>query len=219
MLLIAQTLLSAGNPAQVQEFDQWLAANNKTLSGTNLQDAAVKAGFEASLVALALFPQVVRQMASDLNWTKALGGTFAIDRNLVFDSIQKLRRQAQSVGTLKTTPQQEVTTQATPSGEQVIIIEPANPQVVYVPQDNPQVVYTQAPSTTTVVIQEDDDDWEEAVAAGVIGFTAGVAMSSFYNPYYDGGYGRYGGGLHVQRRMGRLPGSPRGCARRLGGPS
>ena len=191
--LIAQILLSAADPAQVQEFDQWLTANNKALSGTNLQDAAVKAGFDASLVALALFPQVVRQMASDLNWTKTLGGAFAIDRNLIFASIQKLRRQAQSVGTLKTTPQQEVTTQTTSSGEQVIVIEPANPQIVYVPQYNPQVVYTQAPSTTTVVIQEDDDDWEEAVAAGVIGFTAGVAMSAYYNPYYYGGYGWYGG--------------------------
>ena len=124
---------SAADPAQVQKFDGWLTANNKTLSGSKLQDAAVKAGFEASLVALALFPQVVRQMASDLNWTKTLGGTFAINRDLVFDSIQKLRRQAQSVGTLKTTAQQEVTTQTTSSGEQVILIEPANPQVVYVP--------------------------------------------------------------------------------------
>ena len=64
--LIAQILLSAADPAQVQKFDRWLTANNKTLSGSKLQDAAVKAGFEASLVALALFPQVVRQMASDL---------------------------------------------------------------------------------------------------------------------------------------------------------
>ena len=181
--LIAQILLSAADPAQVEEFDRWLAANNKALSGSKLQDAAVKAGFEASFVALALFPPVVRQMASDLNWTKLLGGTFAVNQDLIFDSIQKLRRQAQSVGTLKTTPQQEVTTQTTSSGEQVIIIEPANPQVVY----------TQAPTTTTVVIQEDDDDWEEAVAAGVIGFTAGVAISSFYNPYYYGPYGWYGG--------------------------
>ena len=192
--LIAQILLSAANPAQVQEFDRWLTANNQAASGQNLQDAAVKAGFEASLVALALFPQVIKQMASDLNWTKTLGATFAANQDLIFASIQKLRRQAQSVGTLKTTPQQEVTTQATSSGEEVIIIEPANPQVVYVPQYNPQVVYTQAPSTTTVIIQEDDDDWEEAVAAGVIGFTAGVAISSFYNPYYYGGYGWYGGG-------------------------
>ena len=191
--LIAQILLSAADPAQVEEFDRWLAANNKALSGSKLQDAAVKAGFEASFVALALFPQVVRQMASDLNWTKLLGGTFASNQDLIFDSIQKLRRQAQSVGTLKTTAQQEVTTQTTSSGEQVIIIEPTNPQVVYVPQYNPQVIYTQAPSTTTVVIQEDDDDWEEAVAAGVIGFTAGVAISSFYNPYYYGPYGWYGG--------------------------
>ena len=216
--LIAQILLSAADPAQVQEFDRWLTANNKALSGSNLQDAAVKAGFEASLVALALFPQVVRQMASDLNWTKTLGGTFAVNQDLIFDSIQKLRRQAQSVGTLKTTPQQEVTTQTTSSGEQVIIIEPANPQVVYVPQYNPQVVYTQAPSTTTVVIQEDDDDWEEAVAAGVIGFTAGVAISSFYNPYYYGGYGWYGGGYMYNDGWDDYIGSPRGCARRLDGP-
>ena len=55
--LIAQILLSAADPAQVQKFDRWLTANNKTLSGSTLQDAAVKAGFEASFVALALFPR------------------------------------------------------------------------------------------------------------------------------------------------------------------
>ena len=49
--LIAQILLSAADPAQVEEFDRWLAANNKALSGSMLQDAAVKAGFEASFVA------------------------------------------------------------------------------------------------------------------------------------------------------------------------
>ena len=78
--LIAQILLSAANPAQVQEFDRWLTANNQAASGQNLQDAAVKAGFEASLVALALFPQVIKQMASDLNWTKTLGATFAANQ-------------------------------------------------------------------------------------------------------------------------------------------
>jgi hypothetical protein len=189
--LIAQILLSASDPAKVKEFDGFLAAN-KSLAGTTLQDAAVKAGFDASLVALALFPQVVKQMASDLKWTTTLGKTFAANKQAVFDSIQRLRGLAQQMGTLKSTPQQEVKTQKTDSGGQVIVIEPTNPQVVYVPQYNPQVVYTQ-PATTTVVIKEDDDDAEEAVAAGLIGFTVGIAIgASMSSPYY-GPYGWYGG--------------------------
>ena len=76
----------------------------------------------------------------------------------------------------------------------MIVIEPANPQVVYVPQYNPQVVYTQAPTSTTVVVQEDDDT-AEAVAAGLIGFTAGIAIgAAMNNDYYYGPYGWHGGG-------------------------
>ena len=191
--LIAQILLAAAEPAKVKDFDTWLTANSKTLAGTKLQDAAVKAGFDASLVALALFPQVVKQMASDIPWTTQLGKTFAVSKDAVFNSIQKMRRQAQEVGTLKSTPQQEVKTETTSSGEQVIIIEPTNPQVVYVPQYNPQVVYTQAPTTTTVIIQEDDDDAAEAMAAGLIGFTAGIVIGASMDNHYYGGYGWYGG--------------------------
>lgn len=190
--LIAQILISAAEPQRVKDFDTWLTAN-KTLSGTALQDAAVKAGFDASLVALALFPQVIKQMASDIPWTTSLGKTFATSKDAVFTSIQKLRKQAQQVGTLKSTPQQDVKTETTPEGEQVIIIEPTNPQVVYVPQYNPQVVYTQAPTTTTVIIQEDDNDAAEAMAAGLIGFTAGVVIGSTMNNHYYGPYGWYGG--------------------------
>ena len=189
--LLAQILLSASDPAKVVELDKWLKSN-MNLKGTQLQDAAVKAGFEPSFVALALFPQVVSKMAADIDWTTLLGQAFAADRSAVFASIQKLRHQAQEVGTLKTTAQQEVTSQTTSAGEHVIVIEPANEQVVYVPQYNPQVVYTQAPDTVVVV---DDDDTEEAVAAGLIGFTAGIAIgAAINNSYYYGPYGWHGGG-------------------------
>src|SRR5262245_10636969 len=56
--LIAQILMSAQDPPKVTELDKWLKANT-SLKGSQLQDAAVKAGFEPSLVALALFPTVV----------------------------------------------------------------------------------------------------------------------------------------------------------------
>src|SRR6185295_5210347 len=120
------------------------------------------------------------------------GQAFTTDKSGVFDAIQRLRKQATNVGTLKTTAQQEVSSKTTSSGDNVIVIEPANPQIVYVPQYNPEVVYTQAPTSTTVVIQEDNTD--EVVAAGLIGFTAGIAMgAAMNNHYYYGPYGMYGG--------------------------
>jgi hypothetical protein len=190
-------LMSATDPAKITELDKWLKANDAlkgtALKGTALQDAAVKAGFDASFVALTLFPQVVAKMADQIAWTRVLGQAFTSDRSAVFDTIQKLRQQAKNVGTLKSSPQQEVETRTTSSGQEVIIIEPANPQVVYVPQYNTEVVYTQAP--TTVVVVEEDDDADEAIAAGLIGFTAGIAIgAAMDNNYYYGPYGFYGGG-------------------------
>jgi len=191
--LLAQMMMSAVDPAKVSQLDQWLRSS-PNLKGTELQNATVKAGFDASYVALAIFPQVVSYMAQNIAWTTALGQWFTNDRNALFDSIQRLRAQAASVGTLKSTPQQEVETKTTESGQQVIVIEPTNPQIVYVPQYNPEVVYTQAPSTTTVVVQEDNDA-DVAVAAGLIGFTAGIAIgAAMDNNYYYGPYGWHGGG-------------------------
>ncbi len=190
--LLAQILMSAQDPPKVAELEKWLKTNT-TLKGTQLQDAAVKAGFDASFVALALFPQVVTMMSEQIAWTVLLGESFTKDKTLVFAAIQKLRKQAQSVGTLKSNEQQEVGTKTTSSGEQVIVIEPTNPQIIYVPQYNTQVVYTQPPTTTTVVIQEDNDA-DVAVAAGLIGFTAGVAIgAAMDNNYYYGPYGWHGG--------------------------
>ena len=190
--LLAQILMCSTEAGKVVQLDTWLKANPQ-LKGTPLQDAAVKAGFEPSFVALALFPQVVDKMAQQVALTALLGEAFTKDRSAVFEAIQRLRKQAKDVGSLKTTSQQEVTTKTTTSGSEVIVIEPTNPQVVYVPQYNTQVVYTQAP--TTVIIQEDDDDAEEAIAAGLIGFTAGIAIgAAMDNDYYYGPYGWHGGG-------------------------
>ena len=208
--------MSATNPSKVTELAKWLKSN-ANLKGTQLQDAAVKAGFDASFVALVLFPQVVSRMAEQIAWTRVLGQAFESDRSAVFASIQKLRKQAQTVGTLKSTPQQEVETKKTSSGEQVIIIEPANPQVVYVPQYNTEVVYTQPPSQT-VIIQEDDNDAEMAIAAGLIGFTAGIAIgAAMDNHYYYGPYGWHGGGYMYNDAWDDYYDAPGRCARGLDG--
>jgi len=61
--LLAQILLCAGDPATVTKLNGWLRANQK-VKGSDLQDAAVLAGFEPSFVALALFPTVISSMAA-----------------------------------------------------------------------------------------------------------------------------------------------------------
>jgi uncharacterized protein DUF3300 len=189
--LLAQMLLCAADPAKVSELNAWLSAN-KTLKGTALQDEATVAGFEPSFVALVLFPQVVTFMADQLDWTTRLGKAFAANRTAVFDSVQRLRKKAHESGALTSTPQQDVETKTTANGQPVIVIEPANPQIVYVPQYDPQVVYTQPPSSTVVVQQDSTSD---AAVAGLIGFTAGIAIGAAVdNNYYYGPYGWHGGG-------------------------
>jgi len=190
--LLAEMLLCAGNPGRVATMSEWLQSQG-TLRGSELQAVAATAGFTDSFVALALFPDVVEYMAAHIDWTKKIGEAFAADKSAVFGSIQRLRGKAKAAGTLKTTPQQQVETKTTSSGEQVIVIEPSNPQVVYVPQYNPQVVYTQP--STTVVVQQESSSSADAALAGVIGFTAGVAIgAAFDNNYYYGPYGFHGGG-------------------------
>jgi Protein of unknown function (DUF3300) len=192
--LLAQMLMCAAKPSNVAALSEWLASH-QSQKGTELQDAATKAGFEPEFVAMALFPDVINSMASRIDWTTQLGSAFASHRSAVFDSIQRLRAQAQKAGKLKDSAQQDIETKKTSSGQEVIVIEPTNPQVVYVPQYNPTTVYTQ-PTSSTVVVQESSSSGD-AVAAGLIGFTAGIAIGAamdndyYYSPYGWGYRGAY----------------------------
>ena len=189
--LLAQMLLCAAKPAKVGGAQRMDGRESRRSRAAICRTRPTKSGFDQSFAAMVLFPDVVERMASQIDWTTRLGEAFAADRSAVFASIQRLRTKAQQAGKLKSTPQQDVETKTTSSGEQVIVIEPANPQVVYVPQYNPQTVYT---VVVTVVVQQEDNT-AEAVAAGLIGFTAGIAIgAAIDNDYYYGPYGWHGGG-------------------------
>ena len=179
--LIAQILDASTDPPQLKSFAGWLNQNS-SLKGSALQEAAQKAGFDGPYIALAVFPQVVQMMDQKPEWTEQLGQAYIADSQAVSDSIQRLRKQAQAMGNLKTNQQQEVVTQKTSSGEQVIVIQPANPQIVYVPQYSPQVVYVQSapppPSSSA-----------NAAGAALIGFTAGIIVGAAANDHYY--YGPY----------------------------
>ena len=186
--MVAQILLCAQSPYQIRQVNTWLH-ENPTLKGSELQDAADAQGFDSEFVAMVLFPDVLTMMADDEAWTTQLGNAFSTNKDAVFDSIQRLRAKAKQLGNLESNDQQKVVVQAAPSGQQVIVIEPANPQIIYVPQYNPQVVYV-SPAPTYVSTGYSSGT---VVAAGAIGFAAGVIVGAAINDDWHGGWGWHGG--------------------------
>ena len=129
--------------------------------------AVDKQSWDSSVKALTEFPTVLDNLAKNLTWTSSLGEAYHNQPSEVMAAIQTLRAKAKAAGNLKSTPQMTVV-QQTP---QTIVIEPANPQVVYVPEYNPTVIYG-TPYYTPGYTAGD------ALAAGVIGFGAGVALGA-----------------------------------------
>jgi hypothetical protein len=142
--LLTQTLMASTYPLQVIAASRWLEEdNNKNLKGDALAKALESEDWDPSVKSLVPFPQVIAMMNDNLEWTQQLGYAMATQEAAVFDSIQRLRRQAQKAGSLKTTEQQRVMVQ-----EDNVVIEPADPQTVYVPVYNPTEVYGAWPYPT-----------------------------------------------------------------------
>jgi Protein of unknown function (DUF3300) len=133
--LVAQILAGSTYPTQIVEADRWLKQNSN-LQGEQLGTAVNAQPWDESVKALTQFPSVLDNMSTNLSWTSALGDAYFNEPEAITAAVQKLRKQAQAAGNLKTTKEQTVTTQA-----QTIIIQPASPQVVYVPVYNPTVIY------------------------------------------------------------------------------
>src|SRR6185436_1121369 len=98
--------------------------------------------WDDSVKTLVNYPEVVKQMSGDLDWTSDLGEAVVADQGAVLDAVQAFRRKAQAAGNLKSDGKQVVEVE-----KEIIKIVPADPQVIYVPQYNPSsvVVYSAAP--------------------------------------------------------------------------
>jgi len=133
--LLAQVLIAATYPDDLQAADQWIKAH-PDLKGDALNNAVAQEPWDPSVKALAPFPAVLDMMVKESAWTNKLGQAFMNQQADVTASVQRLRHKAYAAGNLKTNPQERVVV----AGE-YIDIEPANPQVVYVPTYDPTVVY------------------------------------------------------------------------------
>ncbi len=186
--MLANVLVAATFPLEVVSADRWVK-QNKDMKGDQLNAALDKMKWDLSVKALAPFPQVLAMMSEKLDWTQTLGEAFLAQQPDVMDTVQKLRAKAQAEGNLKTTQEQKVQVKG-----QAIVIEPASPTVVYVPTYNPAVVYGAWPYPAYPPYPY--YPYGGAVAAGVIGFAAGVAVGAAWN----NGWGNWnwgGGSMNV----------------------
>jgi len=135
--LLAQTLVAATYPLELVQLQQWLE-KNKNLKDKALADAVAKQPWDPAIQSMAAFPDVVKRLADDIQWTTDLGNAFLDQQSDVMDAVQRMRKKAQETGALKTSEQQKVETKVIEQ-KTVIVVEPANPQVIYVPSYNPVV--------------------------------------------------------------------------------
>jgi hypothetical protein len=173
--LLTQTLMASTYPLQVVAASRWLkASDNKNLKRDALAKTLESESWDPSVKSLVPFPQVIAMMNDNLEWTQQLGYAVATQQAAVLDSIQRLRRQAQKAGSLKTTEQQRVVVQ-----EDNVVIQPADPQTVYVPVYNPTEVYGEwpYPSYPPVSIPPAPAYYPYGYALGAgLAFAAGAAI-------------------------------------------
>ncbi len=177
--LLTQMLMASAYPLQLVAASRWLEkADNRKLKGDALVKALARENWDPSVKSLVPFPQLIAMFNDKLEWTQQLGYAVANQQAAVLDSIQRLRRQAQKAGGLKTTEQQRVVV-----AEDTIVIEPATSDTIYVPVYQPANVYGEwpYPDTPPVYLPPPQEYYPAAYTPGYVwgtglAFAAGAAI-------------------------------------------
>jgi uncharacterized membrane protein YgcG len=134
--LLAQLLMAATYPLEIVEAARWVQKNPK-VTGDKLEAALKEQTWDPSVKSLCAFPDVLKRMNENLDWTQALGDAFLAQKAELMDSVQNMRRKAYEAGNLKSGKEQTVTERE----DKIIVIESAQPEVIYVPTYYPTAVY------------------------------------------------------------------------------
>ncbi len=187
--LLSQALVASTYPLEIIQLQQWLE-KNKGLKDKALTDAAMKQDWDPSVQAMAVLPDLVKQLAENIKWTTDLGNAFLAQQSDVMDAVQRMRGKAKDKGNLKSSEQQKVETKVVES-KQVIVIESASPEVIYVPSYNPTVVYGAPVYPYPPIVYPPVGAY---VAAAAISFGVGMMVGAAWG---GGGWGCGWGGNDV----------------------
>lgn len=100
------------------------------------KDLKPKSTWDGSVISLLNYPEVIKMMSEDLDWTQLFGEAIVNQQDDVLAAIQQLREEAVANGVIKSDEKVKVVRQ-----EETIIIQPASQEVIYVPQYEPEMLY------------------------------------------------------------------------------
>ncbi len=133
--VLAHILIASTYPLEVVQAARWVERNSG-LEGDDAIAAVEDEDWDPSVKALVAFPDLIKRMSDDLDWTQQLGDAFLDNEERMTDRIQVLRRHAYDQGNLKNLEHLEVVQE-----KEKIIIEPAVREVVYIPYYDTRYVY------------------------------------------------------------------------------
>jgi hypothetical protein len=169
--LLTQLFMASTFPIQIVQAARWLE-KHPGLKEKALEDALKPETWDASVKSICGFPDVLKKMNENLDWTQDMGEAFLAQRSEVLDAVQRMRGKAYESGNLKTTPQQTVTQQQ----DKIIVIQPSDPEVIYVPQYSSTVVYGSAWAYPSYYYPPAYYGWGYGAMAFTAGFVWGAAM-------------------------------------------
>ena len=108
--LLAQLLMAATYPLELVQAQRWLERKgNASLKGEALAQALQAQPWDASVKSLVPFPDVLKMMNDQLEWTQQVGDAVLAQQADVLNAVQVLRNRAQQAGQLQSGPQQTIT--------------------------------------------------------------------------------------------------------------
>jgi hypothetical protein len=102
--LLSQILMAATYPDEVAAAARWSRANPQ-LRGDQATRAVQEEPWDPSVKALVAFPDLLARMDESPQWLSDLGQAFQQQESQVMDTVQGLRRRAQTTGNLNSIEQ------------------------------------------------------------------------------------------------------------------
>ncbi|RWF46496.1 MAG: DUF3300 domain-containing protein [Mesorhizobium sp.] len=137
--LVALITSASLYPLQIVEASRFLeqAKGNSSLKP--------KDDWDGSVISLLNYPDIVKMMSNDLDWTQQLGGAVADQQKDLLIAIQTLRDKAVADGIIKSDDKVTVVQQ-----NDNVVIQAANPEKIYVPQYEPRMLYEEGYATAPI---------------------------------------------------------------------
>ncbi len=187
--LIGITLPASTFPLQIVQAARFLQKRAKN------PELKPRKDWDPSILGLLNYPEVIKVMNEDLDWTWKLGEAVIAQQKDVMNAIQQIRLRAQAAGNLVSNEKQIIVEE-----KQTIVIKSADPQIIYVPQYNPSVIVVPQPAPATVVYSSPYPVYHNPAATFFTGMFVGAAISygmNWHDHDIDYHHGNQGGNVNI----------------------